>query len=541
MSSMLAIKVVGPGPDRVTRRFSISTTAKAAWEDVEKQIKALHSITGAFYVTYLDEDNEEIRIDSDAELADLIASAQRQNQSSIRFTVSLKEGLGNAPDPRESTNSVATYRTQASQNLSSIIPPPPSPKSFDREGWQVLDDGTPSSTSASNSTSASQSFGRNFHIHSGSSEERPTSQPYEFYRDSAADATTSFASVHSQTFSNAHPTNPFDDAAAFERVPPLFPVVSPTGPSATADASFDPKARADIESKLHAVIAENEARVEDMKKNAKIGEKERLSQTPPTPAGRVSSTLGSAYASLPEEVKKFIEQVRSAVASSPEALRQLNLIVDQQIARNVNVNLEYAIQQIQASIAKVHHTSVEAFNASASTASEATDKFSKAAREATYKARIEAYDASRRAYEEAKSAARMAKEAFRQARGTGGGATGSSSSLATASYAVPTTSFEKPKDSSPPSYLSTDGSGKPYAETAKSAAESGFGLGLPFPPFSPDAERGSNGVNNRAIYVKQLDKLRDMGFVDEGLNMDLLSQNDGEVERVVEVLMQLQV
>ncbi|KAI8843048.1 hypothetical protein BC829DRAFT_297577 [Chytridium lagenaria] len=94
---MLAIKVVGP--DRVTRRFSVDTAVVHTWEDIERQIKTLHALSEPFYVTYLDEDNEEIRIDSDGELADLIAGAKRQGLSSLRFTVTLKDGSGNVMRP----------------------------------------------------------------------------------------------------------------------------------------------------------------------------------------------------------------------------------------------------------------------------------------------------------------------------------------------------------------------------------------------------------------------------------------------------------
>ncbi|KAJ3106650.1 hypothetical protein HDU96_008144 [Phlyctochytrium bullatum] len=516
---MLAIKVVGPGPDRVTRRFSVPAQAgSTTWADMERSIRTLHSIapSATVVVTYLDEDNEEICIDSDAELADLIASAARRNQTSIRFTVNLKEAMGNASDPRESFNSVATYRTQASQNLSSILPPPPSPKSFDREGWQVLDDGTPSHSAAAHTSSSSSSYGRNVHIHSGSSDERPSSQAFDSYRDSGSDGaggptTHSFSSIHSQAI------NPLDDSAAFERVPPLFPPLNAeASPSSNPPPSYaaDMKARQDVEQRLLAVIAENEARLQEMKKNPNYA--------PGSAAAAAPASSAAGLGGLPEDVRKFLDQVRGVVANYPEALRQLNIIVDQQIARNVNANLEYAIMQIQASIARVHAQSVDL----AGSANDTVDKFSKAAREAAYKARIEAYDASRRAYEEARSAARMAREAFKSARsGRGGGMAASSSS------SPPSTAAKVP----PPSAVAVQDE-VAYAERARMAAEAGFGLGVP-----PAKAAAAAAVASQNAYAKQLAKLTDMGFTDEGLNMDLLSQNDGEVEKVVELLMELQV
>ncbi|KAJ3098225.1 hypothetical protein HDU97_004177 [Phlyctochytrium planicorne] len=507
MSAMLAIKVVGPGPERVTRRFSINPSEKSSWESIERQIKTLHGINTPIIVTYLDEDNEEIRIDSDVELADLIASAQRQNLSSIRFSVSLKDAMGNASDPRESINSVATYRTQASQNLSSIIPPPPSPKSFDREGWQVLDDGTPVGSSGAHASSSSLSYGRFGNQFSSSSDDRPVSQPLDMYRDSAS-GSEAYNSQPRYDISITYPSlSPFDDSHALESVPPLFPTPTPT-------SAPDYKARAEVEAKIFAVIAENEAKLKDEENNEKAA---------PEPSASTSSSApapGSTGGGLPEDVRKFIDQVRSVVSSYPEALKQLNVIVDQQIAKNVNVSLEYAIHQIQASIAKVHQTGIDVLN------SESAEKFSKTAREAAYRARIEAYDASRRAYEEARSAAKMAKEAFRQARRGPNAAASTSSSSSSIPTPASTPASEK---GTPPSYLSR--SSADYEEAAKAARDSGYGIGLP-----------SYGASERdpARYEKQKAKLRDMGFTDEGLNADLLEQNDGQVEKVVEMLMQLQ-
>jgi hypothetical protein len=78
-----------------------------------------------------------------------------------------------------------------------------------------------------------------------------------------------------------------------------------------------------------------------------------------------------------------------------------------------------------------------------------------------------------------------------------------------------------------------------YETQASLAASKGFGLGAPsHPVFTNNQNSSSNkGSSN---YESQMETLVDMGFLNVELNRDLLEVNDGNVEKVVEVLARLE-
>ncbi|KAJ3032969.1 hypothetical protein HDV00_006878 [Rhizophlyctis rosea] len=77
---------VAYGPS-LLRRFVLEDPADLKWHKFEKKICTLHSTPPPIRVSYTDEDGDEIVLDSDAELADLVAEVQNGRTSSIRLRV----------------------------------------------------------------------------------------------------------------------------------------------------------------------------------------------------------------------------------------------------------------------------------------------------------------------------------------------------------------------------------------------------------------------------------------------------------------------
>ncbi|KAJ3194708.1 60 kDa SS-A/Ro ribonucleoprotein [Irineochytrium annulatum] len=548
--STLAIKVtLGEN----TRRFTIHPQEKHSWHDIDRQIRQLHGVlpSSTLHVIYLDEENEEISIDSDAELADLIATTLRNGASSIKFTARVKvaantSGSTNADSREEQRRSIAsnaTFRTQASQNLSSIIPPPPSPHAFEREGWQVQYDGgerdignvgphasarDQAAAYSSHSSFASQyASNRSFYLNDDS--DRPASQPFNIHDHSPSRRSDAAGPSDADIAAIRYP-----DLASFEasNIPPLFP------PTQTDD---EIKRQSELQAKLLALIAENEVILEEKRRSsagssAAGGEKAAEKAVPAdgAPAAPTTPSTASAVAAggpkrLPDDVGKFLDQCRSIVAHYPEAVNQLNLVIDQQLKSNVHANLEYAMSMIQTSLMKAQRAGASYLN------SPEAQRLSKAAREAAYRARIDGYDASRQAYEEAKIAARRAREAFRSARRQNS-TTSTSGELAGAGGV---TTYIRVGQQPGPGSSGADQAR--YAASASAAAKAGYGIGLPpIAKGSTAAPGGGAGGVDPQRYATQMKKLADMGFKDPSLNRDLLDANNGEVERVVEALMQLQ-
>ncbi|KAI9349278.1 hypothetical protein DFJ73DRAFT_960047 [Zopfochytrium polystomum] len=537
MSKMVAIKVQGPNGD--LRRFTLPDTTGAAgtnfpprWADVERQIATLHNITVPFTTTYTDEDNEEIVIDTDVELADLLASAKSRGASSIKFAVKLS---GGNEDPHVSKSSVATFRSQASQNIAAYLPETPTAATLNNEGWKVIiDEGSSSPSPPSNSSLSGTSYGsvsssgilRRSAI--GAGQQQPATQefgaggissqpavidPFNPFVTTtpSSEQTTSMRYPTLQEFelSTAASTGVDPAALAALRRPPTTDVL--LGASSSQDQSeFSQSLLADLEAEalrerekqrqleaeLLALLEENRRALEDQRRNPTDVSTDPLSNLP------ANSTSATSSSRMPADVQKFFDQVRSILARYPNSFPQLAAVVEQQIRTNVHTSLEIAMSQIQAALSNLQ-------KAASAVSTTSTADLSKMARDATYRAAVEANNASRRAYEEARSAARAAREMYKSRK------TGATAPISPQAG---------------------------YASQASAAASQGYGLGLPTDPRwsgAPSAVGLQNASSTDQGFSEALVRLREMGFLDDDLNRDLLAENAGDVGKVVEALSRL--
>ncbi|KAJ3082148.1 hypothetical protein HDU99_003522 [Rhizoclosmatium hyalinum] len=111
-------KVTGPSGD--IRKCELTENHQSSWAALEQELKTLHGISGPITVHYLDEDNDLIMIDSDAELTTLLKWVIHTKATTIKMTVT--PAFAGGFDQYNSTNSMASYRTQDS--FSGVIPAP---------------------------------------------------------------------------------------------------------------------------------------------------------------------------------------------------------------------------------------------------------------------------------------------------------------------------------------------------------------------------------------------------------------------------------
>ncbi|KAJ3023259.1 UNVERIFIED_CONTAM: hypothetical protein HDU68_008703 [Siphonaria sp. JEL0065] len=109
------------GPAGTIRKCALTEEHQKSWLALEQEIKTLHGLNGPVSVNYLDEDNDQILIDSDGELATLLKWVAQTKATSIKMIVN-PAFPSMLPDQYNSTNSMASFRTQDS--FSGVIPTP---------------------------------------------------------------------------------------------------------------------------------------------------------------------------------------------------------------------------------------------------------------------------------------------------------------------------------------------------------------------------------------------------------------------------------
>ncbi|KAJ3417280.1 hypothetical protein HDV05_005736 [Chytridiales sp. JEL 0842] len=547
--STLAIKVVfGTPSDPITRRFSVPLDpAYPTWKDVEAQeltthfspptmtslsfttdtakrdqIKTIHGIpsSASIVVTYRDEDDEDIAIDTDAELNDLIKSTIQRGAASVRFTVKLvKDGNAESSspvpksDPYGSTDSFATFNSQqVSQNISSFLPTPPSPSTLHNEGWKVtVDEGSPphsSSARVAPAYASSSSAMSRFGVDSGDFE-RPASQPFVLNESGILSPTSSKVE---------YPSLP--DRSSLSRSP--LGVSSSTAPQTS---TADPDAQRKMESEIMAVIAEHRAMMKGI-------------PAPESGSGSSTASPEDGKEKSKNVVLEFLDKIREIIKKrNPEMVSKIDKVISK-VRSNMHATLELAISEIQQALTRLQHTyntTIPTAYSHLSTQSQALtnnltqtsqsilkgasdfqESVTRSTRDFATKAAIEANNASKRAFEEAKEAARRVSHLA-----------GSSSSQKTPAESEPSTTLD------PPLGASSDAKSSSYESQAYEAATKGFGLGTPTDPrYKTSTQKGK--------FEAEVQQLADMGFLDVELNRDLLRMNDGSLERVVEVLARLE-
>ncbi|KAJ3279750.1 hypothetical protein HDU76_009405, partial [Blyttiomyces sp. JEL0837] len=316
-NNAIAVKVVGPpcpnGQDTpVTRRFTLSLDPTPRWSDVESQITSLHNISLPFTVTYLDEDNEEIRIDRDSELLDLIASAQRRNLASIRLTV---KNVGNistiSEDPRRSDSSVATFRTQASQNLSSaFLPPPPSAAALNAEGWKVTQ-----------SRPGSQQFENRSSLNDDTNNGHYISQPIDQHQLMAGGGQYP---AHPHSPQHHHPHLPSHQHYSPYGYASQASTMGNGMNSHLLDAAAleEREKQMRLEAELFSLLAHQQRVVEEQQRGTASGSGISI--------GDVTAALkDTKLNSSQDDVSKFLEQVKSVVGRHPDYTGQFLRVIEQ--------------------------------------------------------------------------------------------------------------------------------------------------------------------------------------------------------------------
>ncbi|KAJ3236843.1 hypothetical protein HDU81_010309 [Chytriomyces hyalinus] len=111
------------GPSGAIRKFALTEQLQKSWLALENEIKSVHGISGMALIQYVDEDDDLIVIDSDAELATLVKSLSKTQAATVKMTVT-PSNSHIMPDHYNSTSSMASYRTQVEFSYVSIIPAP---------------------------------------------------------------------------------------------------------------------------------------------------------------------------------------------------------------------------------------------------------------------------------------------------------------------------------------------------------------------------------------------------------------------------------
>ncbi|KAJ3136765.1 hypothetical protein HK100_001339 [Physocladia obscura] len=124
------------GPTGAIRKCVLTQNAQKSWLALESEIRILHGITGPAAIHYIDEDGDQILIDSDAELTTLLKWIGQTKKTSIKVLVN-STGVTPGIDQYSSATSMASFRTQDSF-VGAI--PAPSAHLSSNDSWRFKSD-----------------------------------------------------------------------------------------------------------------------------------------------------------------------------------------------------------------------------------------------------------------------------------------------------------------------------------------------------------------------------------------------------------------